>query len=455
MKSLKIINYRHLKEAKGLGHVIVSLSILSIFLTPQVFANMVGNDTQNFNASANPKDFVTVRSSKTLSPGHLSLSLFSDLATNTLPYSNPGSDYKASRLQVNDSLLSADLGLAYGVWNQWELGLHLPQLLMQSVKSQDDRGQFTDNGSTEIRLYTKYEIMEVSGIGIAGAGTISINRTKENPYTGEKNDPIYTLEFIADKGMDLWNFAANLGYRWRSAKAPADSNSPTRAFSNQVLGSVAVAYKIPEWKHQFVTEVYSSRFAENRPKFLDRSPDAAEINFSMKYLPKDDLTVHYGTGTELYNGISTPDLRLFAGIQYQIPVMKQLSSVATLPVAIEDKPKETVVLQDIFFEFNSSELSRKQGSLKALDDLGSRLMADASLRRLVIEGHTCSIGGETYNDRLSQKRAIAIKRYLISNYRLSTKQVAALGRGERYPIANNDTELGREKNRRVEFKIYE
>ncbi len=73
--------------------------------------------------------------------------------------------------------------------------------------------------------------------------------------------------------------------------------------------------------------------------------------------------------------------------------------------------------------------------------------------RVVIEGHTDSMGDERHNRALSQNRANAIHKYLVANLALDTSMVTAVGHGEERPIANNETEKGRALNRRVDIVI--
>ncbi len=72
---------------------------------------------------------------------------------------------------------------------------------------------------------------------------------------------------------------------------------------------------------------------------------------------------------------------------------------------------------------------------------------------LLIVGHTDSKGAVDYNQTLSQKRATAASNYLAAQG-VSSARLRALGRGETEPVASNDTEAGRQLNRRVEIAIY-
>lgn len=85
-----------------------------------------------------------------------------------------------------------------------------------------------------------------------------------------------------------------------------------------------------------------------------------------------------------------------------------------------------------------------------LDALG-RVLNTTNKFTIVVAGYTDSIGNDRYNLRLSKRRAQMVRNYLINNYHIAPQQLRAVGYGERYPIANNDSEVGRSINRRVEF----
>jgi outer membrane protein OmpA-like peptidoglycan-associated protein len=72
---------------------------------------------------------------------------------------------------------------------------------------------------------------------------------------------------------------------------------------------------------------------------------------------------------------------------------------------------------------------------------------------LIIEGHTDSYGGDTSNQRLSQERAESVQQYMINAMRIPSYRLIATGFGETNPVANNETESGRARNRRIDIVI--
>lgn len=108
-----------------------------------------------------------------------------------------------------------------------------------------------------------------------------------------------------------------------------------------------------------------------------------------------------------------------------------------------------LTLGDLLFATGRSEL--RSGAVRNLDQLAEFLRAHPQ-RTAIIEGHTDSVGSAGSNLRLSQERADAVKRYLVRQG-VDPNRLYATGRGQDYPVAQNDTASGRQQNRRVEIII--
>jgi OOP family OmpA-OmpF porin len=87
-----------------------------------------------------------------------------------------------------------------------------------------------------------------------------------------------------------------------------------------------------------------------------------------------------------------------------------------------------------------------------LEEAVTLLKNTDSVIEVRVEGHTDSIGSDTYNKTLSQKRAEAVVAYLVSRG-VKSHSLMAVGMGENSPVANNDTDAGRAANRRVDFVV--
>jgi outer membrane protein OmpA-like peptidoglycan-associated protein len=108
-----------------------------------------------------------------------------------------------------------------------------------------------------------------------------------------------------------------------------------------------------------------------------------------------------------------------------------------------------ITLGDVLFDFNRAEL--RGGAKQNLSRLVNFLRENPD-RDVLIEGHTDSVGSEQYNLDLSQRRADAVRMFLIENA-IESVRIAAKGFGKSLPVTGNDTESGRQQNRRVEIVI--
>ena len=104
---------------------------------------------------------------------------------------------------------------------------------------------------------------------------------------------------------------------------------------------------------------------------------------------------------------------------------------------------------DTFFDFDKSVL-KKDGKAK-LDDLVGKVKG-INLEVIIAVGHTDSVGTDAYNQKLSVRRAEAVKAYLVSKG-IEKNRVYTEGKGEKQPVADNKTKEGRAKNRRVEIEV--
>jgi OOP family OmpA-OmpF porin len=107
-----------------------------------------------------------------------------------------------------------------------------------------------------------------------------------------------------------------------------------------------------------------------------------------------------------------------------------------------------IIINSVLFDFDSN-VVKPEASI-VLEEVAGTLKQDSS--DVVIEGHTCSVGSEDYNMGLSERRASAVKDFLVDQG-VDTERLTAKGLGEAEPISDNTSKAGREQNRRVEFEV--
>ncbi|MCB0738330.1 MAG: OmpA family protein [Bacteroidetes bacterium] len=131
---------------------------------------------------------------------------------------------------------------------------------------------------------------------------------------------------------------------------------------------------------------------------------------------------------------------------FQIPELTSSGAEYTLTVQYEDQSTYTL---DITFETGKSNLTAE--SYKYLDEIVDWMKRKPKLK-IEVAGHTDDVGDDDANLTLSQKRANAVKDYLVKKG-VAANRIVAKGYGEKEPVATNETPEGRAQNRRTEVRV--
>ena len=162
------------------------------------------------------------------------------------------------------------------------------------------------------------------------------------------------------------------------------------------------------------------------------------------------------TEKEIVDALSLKDAQVtFEGVTYESSAgkvykiidgkryrMRGLAGIAESEIV----PKAAAL---IHFDYDSAQI--KPDSYPLLDEFGKALTSGLSSATVMIAGHTDAQGTAEYNQTLSENRARAVATYLKEKYAISPDRLEVKGYGKDKPVASNDTEDGRTKNRRVEF----
>jgi outer membrane protein OmpA-like peptidoglycan-associated protein len=157
-------------------------------------------------------------------------------------------------------------------------------------------------------------------------------------------------------------------------------------------------------------------------------------------------------GTAKYNGCPIPD-RDGDGVNDETDACPDtkgpVSNKGCPEIKQEVIEKVNFAAKNILFRTASDQITKS--SLPGLDEVVKILRADNNLL-LSIDGHSDNVGNETRNLALSQKRADAVKKYLISKG-INASRLEAKGYGQSRPVADNDSKEGQTANRRVEMSL--
>ncbi len=185
-----------------------------------------------------------------------------------------------------------------------------------------------------------------------------------------------------------------------------------------------------------------------------------EFSRNMMYVPRNPGDVIFGVGFQWMFGAPTPPPPTLVK---QAPPLEEPPPVPPLPPAPEPchAPagfqvdancriiEQRVVVRAVDFEYNSAQLTGP--ARQTLDEVASAVRSQSDLT-IEVQGHTDSVGGDSYNLHLSQRRAESVKAYLVGNG-VSASVLTAKGYGKSQPLVSNATAEGRAQNRRVAFAV--
>jgi outer membrane protein OmpA-like peptidoglycan-associated protein len=172
----------------------------------------------------------------------------------------------------------------------------------------------------------------------------------------------------------------------------------------------------------------------------------------------------------VYRGLLSSTVLLTVACGGQMPFNGKIQVAGDLPpppppppppkkVDPPPKPKKVLVKDNKIeitekIQFEVSKATIKEESFPLLNEIVDTIKENPHIKKIAIEGHASKEGGAVFNRKLSDDRAKSVRQYLI-DHGIAEGVLTAKGFGFDKPIADNDTEEGKEKNRRVEFNIIE
>lgn len=284
-----------------------------------------------------------------------------------------------------------------------------------------------------------------------------------------KLKPLVTYGVIAGKVYDATNnhpLAALISFPGTNTP-PINSDSTTGSYrvDNIPVGIVTVqAEKDGYFKNVLTIQVEDGKVASVE---LGLTPSAFSSSLTGKV--SDKKTGNSLKATISFPGVADITSDSITGIyQTKLPVgshpveVKVEGYITQSAVVILEKDKiaeknfdlvqkgMVITLKGVYFDFDKSTI--KPESYPVLDD-AAKILTDNPKITVEIQGHTDSDGSDSYNQKLSERRAYAIVDYFVKVKGIDVNRLRAIGYGESKPIASNDTKEGRSLNRRVEFVI--
>ena len=314
----------------------------------------------------------------------------------------------------------------------------------------------SDTELGDIAIQAKYRITgDDAGVNVALIPFFSLPTGDENLFVG-RDDIAYGLKIAADTTAGAFKFFVNLGYAYSG-----ESINNTRNFdrTNLLTSAFGIFFKANDWLG------FNAEY--NRDYALDGGTyrNIQGVDLAARITAAG---IHWfvGSGIESARGFENQDFNIYAGAKFAFGSQKACGanckkSCCKKPMkkeapkkvdAVKEATKELSVKRNIQFKTGSSTI--KAESFTELNTAAATIVKyQDQIGTITVEGHTDSSGRAVNNKRLSQKRAEAVKAYLVSKG-VKAEKISAVGYGEeRLAINPEKSAADRRANRRVEFKV--
>jgi len=183
------------------------------------------------------------------------------------------------------------------------------------------------------------------------------------------------------------------------------------------------------------------------------TPNSAYVQDGRGVIATDPFGLCWRTGyytpADAVAGCDAPLVKEAAPAPAPAPAPVVVPAPAPKPAPVVPTSEKVTFAASALFDFDKAVL--KPEGKKQLDDMAAKLK-EINLEVVVAVGHTDSVGTDAYNQKLSIRRAEAVKAYLVTKG-IEANRVYTEGKGKKQPVADNKTAEGRAKNRRVEIEV--
>jgi MYXO-CTERM domain-containing protein len=452
--------------------------------------------TQRFMLAPGGDDILSVYSGRTAPPLAFAVAAAVDYADAPLRLVNGSQEVVLVRSQWN-----LQVGASVGLLRWLEVGLVVPATLSQSGEPAPPGGpplaSWTPSGGLcDPRLVPRVRLLDVAGVGLALVLPVSLPVGSVENYTGWSAVTFTPTAAVEWSGISALRLAGNLGFAIR----------PSRSLGDLTVGD-ALGYGL--------AGIYD--FALGRQPFAamvtltgevgtggSGEVDPLEVLAALRWNAPLGLSVTAGGGAGLSQGYGTPNYRVVASVGFApwalraevaprkasppedespaaAPPAAAAAPAAALaaasPAPVDRVPpppaappadpvpqaklvgKRIEVTGVVHFAINEASIDPRSHDL--LSDVAAVMRANPQVKKLRIEGNASKDplsarrkGSAEHDRKLSAARAEAVEEHLVKQG-VEASRLESIGRGWESPVASNDTEEGRAKNRRTDFVVVE
>jgi outer membrane protein OmpA-like peptidoglycan-associated protein len=442
-------SWKLMKKMKNVFSVVaLVLTIFIISGAPQkAWARATSASANTFLPAIDDSRYLSIYGSQTLQQWQFRTGLYLNYANDPLEVGLAG----VRRFGVIDHLIVGDFFGSVGFTDWFELGLNVPVALYEDFNDIATGTSQKTFRTMDVRLEGKFRLLDIDrhNIGLAVIPYVFFPTGSGSRFVGN-NSFAGGVKGVLDFDIaDRVQVALNVGYLMRDRVVILNTEK-----DDELTYGLGVSVRTVKNWLDLIAEVYGNT---NVTELFERESEMPlEVDFGMRFnLPRPTgLQITAGGGVGLTFGYGTPDYRAILGVSYLKPRRVDLPTPPPPPeeVVAQKEDKSIVITKKIHFEFDKSII--RPISFRILDAVVDIIKSNPSIAKIRIEGHTDSKGTDAYNDALSQRRANAVREYLIA-HGVESSRLVAVGYGEKRPVDTNDTAEGRARNRRVEFTIVE
>lgn len=401
-------------------------------------------DVHHFKPVVDGGPYFTVYDSDTHDAWQGNLGVFFDYANRPLQFKGTGG--LVGRQSIIDHITIANVYGSIGFTDWFTAGVNIP-VVVYNWYFTDDINADADHGAGmgDLEFVFKFRLIDINKhkVGLALIPRLTAPTGDVERYMGNGNVTGGATVALDFKPHQNFQFGINVGANLRDE---VTRNGVT--IGNELTFGAAAAYRFAKnW--EALVEINGTSVL-NDLMTINSTP--VEVGGGVRhYFGDSGFALNLGGYGGLTDGVGASRFRVVSGLTWTSPNKEEKVEV------VQEAPQSVVIQNDrillndsIYFDTAKSTI--KPQSYEILNAVVALLQKNPQVKLVEIQGHTDSRGSDSYNLRLSQQRAQAVKDYLIRSG-VDSSRLSSVGHGESRPVASNSTPEGMSLNRRTEFHI--
>lgn len=436
--------------------IVLLITLLAVFFLSGTAQAASSPDASIFNPAPDISRYLNTRQAENLRQWKFGTGFFIDYGNS--PIKVVDSLTGATQKIVGTDLMGHVVG-SVGITDWFQIGTDIPILLYESYSSPNAGAvsaapvQKFSGKLGDIKLEGQFQLLDINryNIGVAIAPFAQFNTGKKDIFISNQAMSGGGRLIVEGKIKNRAWISGNFGYQYLPRNQYFAGNTDAY-ISSLLLFGLGANVNLGKG-FSILGEGALETVASNAFKSTRQTPATVlgGVRYTLENGPMQGLQITAAGGSGITKGVGAPSGEGILSIAYRRPNVVKMPELNQSNVDAKADEK-ILITQKIHFEFNKSII--RPISYPILDDVVQLLKLNPQIKRIQVEGHTDSVGGDAYNQRLSESRAKSVVAYLVAKG-VSQDRLTAIGYGRSRPIADNATAEGRAKNRRTEFTVLE